>query len=100
MSANEPAVQESDAPSDSLPPAIGVDVDGLVHHVAAQFPRQAIITSDGETVVGRHSLSAYGLDSRAGWVAHVATELGWTDEWAGQRLTGPEIQAAIAAAQR
>jgi hypothetical protein len=99
MSESELAEQEGIAP-DHLPPAIGVDADGLVHHVSRQFPREAVVTTNGEAVVGRHALPAFGIDSRSGWVELVDDRTGWIDEWADKHpMTAREIEAAIARAQ-
>jgi hypothetical protein len=84
-------------PDDRLPPAIGVDADGLVHHVAAQFPSTAIL-SDGDEVVTSYELPT--LAGREDWVTEVTETRGWADCWADERLTPREVDQRIAEAQR
>jgi len=97
MSTNETPGNESSGPDPHrLPPAIGVDADGLVHHARAGFTTHVVLAEPGGTVVTTHKLPTE-MD-RDQWVTHVANKRGWTDAWHGQRLTPVKINERIAAA--
>jgi hypothetical protein len=97
MSKSAPAELQGSATTEQLPPAIGVDADGLVHHVSEQFPSIAIL-SDGEEVVTTYDLPT--LAGREDWVEEVRETVGWKQCWADEGLTPVEIEACIAEAQR
>jgi hypothetical protein len=97
MSKSAPAELQGSATTEQLPPAIGVDADGLVHHVSEQFPSVAIL-SDGDEVVTTYELPT--MAGRDDWVDEVAETVGWTQCWAGERLTPVEIESRIAEARR
>jgi hypothetical protein len=99
MSTSDPTGENSTGTTDPhrLPPAIGVDADGLVHHVSEQFPSVAILT-DGDEVVATYELPT--LAGRTDWVTEVRETVGWKQCWADEGLTPVEIEARIAEAQR
>jgi len=99
MSATNSTGQEGTDSTDPhrLPPAFGVDADGLVHRAAAGFANHVLLTDgDGEIVTTR---DLHGRD-RETWTDYVAAERGWADCWLGERLSRSEIDQRITVAQR
>jgi len=75
-----------------LPPAIGVDAEGLVHHCASKFARRVyLVDGTGEVVDDYHMDSR----SRAEWVAFVRERRGWRDCWHDERVPPAELPTRI-----
>jgi hypothetical protein len=97
MSTNDAAGNQASGTTAQLPPAIGVDADGRVHHVAPMFATYAFVRDPASDEIVSHDLD--GRDRRA-WLAHVSEAVGWREQWVGERLSPAEIEARIAAARR
>jgi hypothetical protein len=97
MSTSEPIGENPTDTTDPhrLPPAIGVDADGLVHRAPARFASEVLLTDGAGHVVTSRDL--HGRD-RETWVDYVADRRGWADCWLGERLTAGEVDVRIAEA--
>jgi uncharacterized protein YllA (UPF0747 family) len=85
----------TDAPAAAvLPTTFGVDGAGAAHHHDEWNDRVAVIEADGE--VHHHDLDGRDLEE---WIAYVASERGWTDEWLDQSITRAEHDRRLAAAR-
>lgn len=77
-----------------LPTTFGVDGEGAAHHHDDWNDRVAVIEADGS--VHHHDLDGRDLDE---WVAYVAGERGWADEWHDERPTRSEHDQRVDAAR-